>query len=330
MTTSQDKGVRRKLCSVFSTSNGEDPAGSATWWRRCLVVEVPEPWASDVIESRAFPAEVSAELARAAEAGLQVRLQCVTPDAEYSREGETGVMFFSRSDGPFSSYAKVEYRVPTAELGPLVAALLTRPEDLGQFAGYRQDTGHLRDILVCTHGSQDTCCGSIGYPVYDALRHRYARMPGANLRVWRVSHLGGHRFAPNVLDMPEGRNWVRIGEDQLDAFVHRNGAASDLRGQYRGWVGMESPYEQLAESEALMHEGWGWTERRVDSRLVDLDEAVGRAVVRLEFSVGTNGDMGAYVARIERTGSAPRADCISGAPGGDVPQYAVTELTAAG
>ena len=319
MTTSQEKRARRKLCSVFSTNNGEDPGGSATWWRQCLIVEVPEPWASDVMESRAFPAEVSVELARAAEAGLQVRLQCVTPDAEYSREGETGVMFFSRSDGPFSSYAKVEYRVPDAELGPLVAALLTRPDDLGRFASHRQDTGHLRDILVCTHGAHDTCCGSIGYPVYDLLRHRYARAPGANLRVWRVSHLGGHRFAPNVLDMPEGRNWVRIGEGQLDALVHRTGDASDLRARYRGWVGMESPYEQLAEREALMREGWGWTDRRVDSRIVDLDDGNGRAVVRLEFSVGKNGDTGAYVATIERTGSAPGRTASAAHPEGKSP-----------
>ena len=329
MTTSQRKSVRRKMCAVFSVDNGEDAGGSATWWRKCLVVEVPEPWAHDVTESRAFPKSVSAELGRAAEAGVQVRLQCVTPDAEYSREGEIGVMLFSRSDGPFSSYDKVEYRVPDAELGPLVAALLTRPEDLGRFADYLQDTGHLRDILVCTHGAHDSCCGSFGYPVYNVLRHRYAADPGANLRVWRVSHLGGNRFAPNLLDMPEGRNWVRVGEEHLDALVHRTGAASDLRDRYRGWVGMESPYEQIAEREALMREGWGWIGRRVESSLVDLDEAAERAVVRLEFSVGANGETSAYVAKIERTGSAPLADCISGTPGKDAPQYAVTELAKA-
>ena len=329
MTTSQEKGARRNLCSVFSVNSGEDPGGSATWWRRCLVVEVREPWAHDVVESRAFPREVSVELARAAEAGIEVRLQCVIPDSEYSREGETGVMLFSRSEGPFSSFAKVEYRVPDAELGSLVAALFTRPEDLGRFAAYRQDTGHLRDILVCTHGSHDVCCGSFGYPIYNALRHRYASDPGANLRVWRVSHLGGNRFAPNVLDLPEGRNWVRVGEEQLDGLVHRGGDAADLRGLYRGWVGMESPYEQIAEREALMREGWGWTERRVDSSLVEMDEATERAVVRLEYSIGGNGDTGAYVARIERTGSVLQPDCISGSPGKEAPQYAISEFAAA-
>ena len=93
---------------------------------------------------------------------------------------------------------------------------------------------------------------------------------------------------------------------------------------------MESVYEQLAEREALMREGWDWTGRSVDSTILDLDEAAERAVVRLEFSVGANGGTSAYVATVERTGSAPRAGCITGAPDGDVPQYAVTELAEAG
>jgi hypothetical protein len=290
---------------------------------------VAEPWASEVAESRNFPAGVSDALGDAAAAGLDTRLQGVTPDAEYSSDGHARVMLFSRPDGPFSTYSKEEYQVPNGEVGALSAALLTRRDDLARFEQYKQDAGHLRDVLVCTHGAQDSCCGAIGYPVYDRLRHGYARQPGANLRVWRVSHLGGHRFAPNVLDMPEGRNWVRITEDQLDTLVDRGGSASDLRGNYRGWVGMESPYEQLAEREALMRDGWDWTSRRVESRLVDVDEGQERAEVRLEFSDGSNGNSGAYVVKIERNGTAPRADCVSGAPGGDVPQYAVTEVVQA-
>ena len=55
-----------------------------------------------------------------------------------------------------------------------------------------------------------------------------------------------------------------------------------------------------------------------------------RAEVRLDFYAMSGVKSGTYVAKIERTGTAPRADCVSGAAGGDVPQYAVTEMTAAG
>ena len=93
---------------------------------------------------------------------------------------------------------------------------------------------------------------------------------------------------------------------------------------------MESPFEQLAEREAFMREGWSWSERLVSSRLLDMDNDQERAEVRLEFSSGSGRDSGAYVAKIERTGSAPRVDCLTGERSGKVPQYTVTDLSQVG
>src|SRR5262249_46855313 len=47
--------------------------------------------------------------------------------------------------------------------------------------------------FVCTNGQRDLCCARFGLPVYSALRERVAG------RVWQTTHLGGHRFAPNIL-----------------------------------------------------------------------------------------------------------------------------------
>lgn len=58
----------------------------------------------------------------------------------------------------------------------------------------------MRDILVCTHGSRDVCWGKFGYAIYKLLRARHAAPNG--LRVWRTSHIGGHRFASTLLDFP--------------------------------------------------------------------------------------------------------------------------------
>ena len=33
-----------ELCSVYSFAQGEDPIGSATPFKRCLLVELPTPW----------------------------------------------------------------------------------------------------------------------------------------------------------------------------------------------------------------------------------------------------------------------------------------------
>jgi hypothetical protein len=52
--------------------------------------------------------------------------------------------------------------------------------------------------LVCVHGRHDACCAIRGRPVAEALA---AARPGA---VWECSHVGGDRFAANVVALPHG------------------------------------------------------------------------------------------------------------------------------
>ena len=326
MSSAENTHLRHQLCSGFATANGEDPGGSAPVWKRCLVMELDEPWESEVAQSRHFPSTVSEVLEKAERRGVPTKLQCVIPDPEYSVEGYSRVMLFSRPESPFATYLKDEFEVRRSETGPLVEALLEEPGRLKDFERYRQDTSHLRDILVCTHGSHDICCASIGYPIYDALRNRYARELNGSLRVWRVSHLGGHRFAPNLVDLPEGRNWVRMGPDVLESFVLRNRPVSELRQFYRGWLGLSSPYEQVAEREVFMREGWEWTGRQVSSQLMTVEDDGRRAEVRIDSMDSAGGDSSAYRATVEQSHTVPKADCLSGERTGEAEQYTVSRL----
>lgn len=52
--------------------------------------------------------------------------------------------------------------------------------------------------LVCTHGRHDACCAVWGRPVASALA---AVHPD---RTWECSHVGGDRFAPNLVILPHG------------------------------------------------------------------------------------------------------------------------------
>lgn len=53
-------------------------------------------------------------------------------------------------------------------------------------------------FLVCTHGRHDACCAIRGRPVAAALA---AQRPG---QVWECSHVGGDRFAANLVALPHG------------------------------------------------------------------------------------------------------------------------------
>ncbi len=85
--------------------------------------------------------------------------------------------------------------------------------------------------FVCTNGQRDLCCSRFGLPSYAALRERLGD------RVWQVSHLGGHRFAPNVLVLPAGVLYGRVDVDYVSEFLQATESNildfSRLRGRSR-------------------------------------------------------------------------------------------------
>ena len=79
---------------------------------------------------------------------------------------------------------------------------------------FHGDSGERLDsprYFVCTNGQRDLCCARFGLPLYNQLRERLGE------RVWQVTHLGGHRFAPNVLVLPQGVLYGRVGMTDSDA-----------------------------------------------------------------------------------------------------------------
>lgn len=56
--------------------------------------------------------------------------------------------------------------------------------------------------LVCTNGKRDQCCAIDGRALVEDL---------ADVSdVWECSHIGGHRFAPVVLHLPDGHVYGRV------------------------------------------------------------------------------------------------------------------------
>ena len=301
MSSSSEAPRERRLACIVSEANGEDPAGTGTPFVGYLLVEVAPPWKYDVGESRRFPKGLWIAVKSAWEAGVIGKFTALMPDPEYSREGYARAMLLSRPPGRFFAfYEKEEYVVPEGELVSLVEAL-AEPEGLSRFAPYEENTsGGVRDVIVCTHGSHDVCCGRFGYPLYEELRQGYAAGSEGRLRVWRTSHMGGHRFAPNLLDLPEGRYWGRLRSENLENLVSRSGLVSELWPCYRGWAGLGGKFEQIAEREVFAREGWGWVGYPKAGAVLEADED--RAEVRIEY-LGPDGAPGAYEATVEAGGS---------------------------
>jgi len=120
-----------------------------------------------------------------------------------------------------------------------------------------------------------------------------------------VSHFGAHRLAPTLIDFPEGRFWGHITDAELDALVHRRpglGTLGMLSSCYRGWGGLRSPMEQVAEREIMMRMGWDWTRLLSAGRILQMDEDGRLARVRLEYAEAAGAPLGAFEAVVEKIG----------------------------
>jgi hypothetical protein len=117
-------------------------------------------------------------------------------------------------------------------------------------------------VLVCTHVRRDVCCGTHGVPVYNALRRH---VPEGLL--WRSSHQGGHRFAANVLALPEA---VQLGRVEPEASEEVAGAVAERRIPLRFYRGrtLHAPEVQAADAAVRITLG---LDRLAEVRLVAHD-----------------------------------------------------------
>ncbi|HAJ59253.1 MAG TPA: sucrase ferredoxin [Cyanobacteria bacterium UBA8543] len=297
-----------RFCSILSKANGEDPIGSADYCDRWLIIELAPPWVGDIwLEAILLPQGVIDSLKLAWESGLKLLPIAIAPDREYSHPNFTRVLYYRRVGERFAQFEKQEFVIPHPQLGSLVTALVEQPEGLSHFDTYRQETAHIRELLVCTDGNVDVACARFGYPIYRTLRQEYAVASGGRLRVWRCSHFGGHQFAPTLADFPQGRFWGHLELEMLHLLVQRQGSVLGLRPFYRGWSGL-SRFEQIAEREMLMQEGWAWLDYQKVGQVLAMDsEAQTWAEVRIDFTALDGSVGGAYEARIEANASVTTA-----------------------
>jgi hypothetical protein len=102
-----------------------------------------------------------------------------------------------------------------------------RPLTAGRPVGFgRAVEGPL--FLVCTNGRHDVCCAERGRPLYRELAAEFPE------ETWECSHIGGDRFAANLLCFPHGAyfGWVQTLEIIPIARSYADGILDLVR--YRG------------------------------------------------------------------------------------------------
>jgi hypothetical protein len=197
-----------------------------------VLIEQPGPWGRDALVESRFDATVAPVLARRARAE-KVRLLLVRRPGDRltdsgrrwayadSRPGQEGLWWSVRSSD---------------------ADLIDAPWD-----GSVGEPAHGPTYLVCTHGSHDACCALRGRPLARTLP-----APGP-ADVWECSHLGGDRFAANLLVLPHGFYYAQVPGDGAEIVTAHGRRQVALR-WLRGRAGLP-PAAQAAQHDARVRLG---------------------------------------------------------------------------
>jgi hypothetical protein len=239
-----DPGADAVRCSEWTRAEGVDPIGTAGHHPAFLLVEHPLPWPKDVGD---LP--LVAALRDVADGA---RIQALVPPA--GGDGARRIVLHrQRADAPGSGYERHEATVPPDDLVPAARRLLE------QARSGPPDGDPVVDVLVCTHGRRDRCCGARGTALAKELDDAPPQLDdGSPVRIWRTSHLGGHRFAPTALVLPQGTMWAYVDADALARIASRTGDLTDLLPRYRGFAGIGPPSAQLLDRAAFAEVGWSW------------------------------------------------------------------------
>lgn len=205
-------------CALRSQLRGDPMLGTAFPAARVLLVEQPGPWGrAGLRESRFDPAvagQLETGLGRRGVRVLVIRRPGRTPAGQQRRWG-------------FADCRPGHERLVWGRFDADDELLGIDPDRLAE---HQADPEPM--FGVCAHSRHDTCCALRGRPVAAALDEV---RPG---RAWECSHVGGERFAANVLVLPLGLQYGRVLAFAAGEFADAAAAGMVIPALLRGRIGL--------------------------------------------------------------------------------------------
>ncbi len=193
--------VSRTFCSRVSLQLQEQQFATASRDTLWLLLEHPGPWGLRPPHDAPLPEATKRYLQDA----LQQFPSCRVLFIKQERKTSRSLSFFvvtAREDNPIiHSFTLASYdELPAIDLTAIVNTAQTSDAQRTLF-------------LVCTDGKHDYCCAKFGQPIYKAMRAL------AGDAVWQASHVGGDRFAANVVCFPHGVFYGHVGPEDIPPLV---------------------------------------------------------------------------------------------------------------
>lgn len=204
-------------CSLRSLAAGEPLAGTASTIRHWLLIEHPGPWGRDGLLDARLPAGLGREL-RALERRTGARVLLIRKPDRFPEYGDDRLICIGVDTR--------EAWLGSAVLDRIEDAACLDPRERASFAG---DRAGAPLFVVCTHGRRDPCCAERGRPLAEV-----AAAAGRDA-VWESTHVGGDRFAGNLVAFPHGLYFGRVEPEEVADLMraYGDGTIAPLH-RYRG------------------------------------------------------------------------------------------------
>jgi hypothetical protein len=221
-------------CALAARTRGEPMFATASQVRRWVLIEIRGAWGRDAV--------ADTDLARYAGTGWRqhmrsagIRVIAIRRDLDRSAQRVLEVYYVD--SGQLSTRGR-SWRHAVATLHAAVDVTTALPE-VGDDRGWQPHTEPL--VLVCTNGRHDPCCATFGRPLVRALRES-----DRSGKVWECSHIGGDRFAGNLVILPEGLYFGRCDGQTAQRVLGAYGRGEIDLDSFRG-RSVLGFYEQAAE-----------------------------------------------------------------------------------
>jgi hypothetical protein len=266
---------------------GEEQRGTASVVTNWVLVEQPGPWGYRALAQSRLPDRVAAEFRRRART-LRVRVVLIRRPGRSSHQGRECLFVHAGRSVRRMERLRVD---AVDDVLDLDWSPLTRAEPVAGDGPWPDPV-----FLVCTNGARDPCCAERGRPVAAAL----AEEPGRS--AWECSHIGGDRFAANLVCFPHGIYYGRVApREAADLATLYDRGLLDLA-HYRG----RACYDFATQAaETFVRERW-------DIRGIDDVRLIRRAAGqdRLEAEFETTAGRARVVVAVHR-GEPRRLTCRS-------------------
>ena len=180
--------VERYRCQPACLARGEAKFATASHVRRWLLIEQEGPWGPTALSQSRIDSGAARSIAEIARAAGARPILIRKP----GRPTQVGCRVYAAVTEAAQTWVE-SFSLPAVEA---LLGLDLSPLRRGLSVGGQRLEQPL--FLVCTHGKHDACCAQFGRPVARAL---FLLDPAS---LWECSHIGGDRFAANLLCFPHG------------------------------------------------------------------------------------------------------------------------------